>query len=659
MSNFRLNLPVDIPWKLIDSSHDMMDDTFCNKKSPSPFKSSLAIYAYEPKAEELPEEFCGDRITYLKVSCTITGYQPTQQEKEQIVYLLERTEVDYSKIQEITGEYFGCYGVLLNVSVHPYDDSLKDQLHKYPRIVDFEPKTRDFYQAASETGEVLTSSIGKVSTNKSFGTTDSTQNSWNAGATIRDPEQQAGVAGVGEASQGSMGEFRADTGQVRTETDQANWSMQTDASRERRELQSTTTQLSQMYNLLTGYHTGSNRAAFVMLPRPHLLQPTDRRTFVQGLRTIEGVQDFFLVVIRPAGQDKLKFDAHLQTGHFPENIDIDTPTDAAKYDVLDFIVPILDGVTGAGEQTIWGDGYVVKHMSKTRDVVDEANGWEADPTKGDLGHGGVKEIRNESTATIKEIDSEAGQVLSTRQVTVDDEKGKIDDVEYGISDGQLNVTATLSASRKNLIQSYGTTTFSRLYKVFLRRLKINAPIPVAELAGLLITQRSLCVEIAFGDCITRILPQGSRPDIATTVVDEPGFTLAGAYATPIIVKGIKGAYGTLPDGTNTRADFPFKKAIIRKIEQAMLTSGTSPFRYTPGEVGYLQTKHFQRQLLKVLPEKILDKPVQDLDFVDQHIRTNVKLSLREFLGNVNSQAAAKTNLSPTELNALKTTLFKS
>src|SRR3954464_4538940 len=81
MTNFRLNLPVDIPWKLIDSSPDMTDRSFCDKRSPNPFRPSLAIYACAPKAEELPEELCGDQIAYLKISCTIAGFQPTEDEK--------------------------------------------------------------------------------------------------------------------------------------------------------------------------------------------------------------------------------------------------------------------------------------------------------------------------------------------------------------------------------------------------------------------------------------------------------------------------------------------------------------------------------------------------------------------------------------------------
>src|SRR5262249_59811803 len=95
---------------------------------------------------------------------------------------------------------------------------------------------------------------------------------------------------------------------------------QTDESRDRRERYATTTSISQMYNLLTGYHLGTNRAVFLMFPRPHVLQPTDFRTFVQGLRYIEGVQEFFLVVARPKEITGLGIEASLETGHFHEDV---------------------------------------------------------------------------------------------------------------------------------------------------------------------------------------------------------------------------------------------------------------------------------------------------------------------------------------------------
>jgi hypothetical protein len=49
-----LNLPINIPWKLIAASSSMMDTQFC-KDFPSPWQSSIAISVYEPSAEDLPE----------------------------------------------------------------------------------------------------------------------------------------------------------------------------------------------------------------------------------------------------------------------------------------------------------------------------------------------------------------------------------------------------------------------------------------------------------------------------------------------------------------------------------------------------------------------------------------------------------------------------
>src|SRR5262249_27701997 len=127
------------------------------------------------------------------------------------------------------------------------------------------------------------------------------------------------------------------------DTSQDTYQVQTDASRERREKNATTTNLSQMYNLLTGYHPGTNRAVFLMLPRPHVLQPTDHRTFVQGLRYIEGVQDFFLIVVRSKDIHGLSIEAFMQTGHFPEDVAVCQPP--VEYDERweDFVVTAESG----------------------------------------------------------------------------------------------------------------------------------------------------------------------------------------------------------------------------------------------------------------------------------------------------------------------------
>ncbi len=60
MSRQSLNLPINIPWKQIAVSQDMMDKIFCNKLFPFAWRSSMAISVYEPPPEDLPEELCGD-----------------------------------------------------------------------------------------------------------------------------------------------------------------------------------------------------------------------------------------------------------------------------------------------------------------------------------------------------------------------------------------------------------------------------------------------------------------------------------------------------------------------------------------------------------------------------------------------------------------------
>jgi hypothetical protein len=108
--------------------------------------------------------------------------------------------------------------------------------------------------------------VSDVKTLKSLTHTDTTQTGLNLAAKYQTNGAQ--VSGSFSHRWGSTDQDRRDT--------------QTDSSRELRERNSTTTSLSQLYNLLSAYHPGTNRAVFMMLPRPHTLQPTDRRTFAQG-----------------------------------------------------------------------------------------------------------------------------------------------------------------------------------------------------------------------------------------------------------------------------------------------------------------------------------------------------------------------------------------
>ncbi len=155
----------------------MIDKGFGDRRFPTPWQSSMAISAYEPTTEDLPEEFKDKRITYLKITCTITGYQPSPEETDQILDLDDGSD----SILQIFDDYMACCGVMLNFALFPAIDSLQrltigsDDLSNYPHIISLEPKNRDLYQAATENGEILTASNSREATDKSLMHTESTE----------------------------------------------------------------------------------------------------------------------------------------------------------------------------------------------------------------------------------------------------------------------------------------------------------------------------------------------------------------------------------------------------------------------------------------------------------------------------------------------------
>ncbi len=586
-----LNSSLDIPWTLIDSSKDLMDVTFCNKKYPPPFRTSVAVYAYEPKQDNLPQEItCGHRLVYLKVSCSITGYQPTSEEKEQIIDLLDGVpEIDTSSIDKLIREYLACYGVLLNVAVFPFEAKLQKDLDRYPRIVDFEPKLREMLQAASESGELLTTSFNKVSTDTSFSSTDVVKDSWKATADVGLPKELTGGADL---------KLKGEMGSEYTATDKVDLGIKSEASLDTKERHATTTTLSQMYNLLTGYHAGTNRATFLMLPRPHVLQPTDHRTFIQGLRAIEGMQDFFLIVLLPKGDDKMKVDVHLQTGHFAENIELISTVSSEKqfekksrkigpFSKVCLGLSLVEGGFGAVL-----DGLGGSPPENITDVTDgpkifdgfETDGWQFDTSEGDPGHGAIKEIKRPT------------DTLSTGPNT-----GMSFVRRIYRREPPDKVVIDIAVRNKNSWPSK-SPVFDREYEVFLRRPMNTGAVEVADVTGLLITQRSLCVQIQFGSCLQKIpIIDGIQFPSGDWIVAEPPFNLNDAV--------LPGRQGVLTDTESSRRDYARRRAVLQTLQSIMLASQSSPRQYEPGAVQYLQSQTFGRRLLSLLPERILQTPV--------------------------------------------------
>ncbi|GAC1496358.1 MAG: hypothetical protein NVS1B6_01410 [Steroidobacteraceae bacterium] len=262
------------------------------------------MWSYVPDAEY--QIYPGRKIVYLKVTATITGYQPRDKEIEgRFIGPTSRTDVD-----SILNTFLPCNGAILQVTVGPQSGEVA--LEEYPYFMDFQPKKRELYEMATDTAERSSRSLEETKVGKASGTAHSQE--------VLDVDQGGSAGGSGKVSAAGYGLGSSVTasaegqwGSKHLTSDQLGLTRSSDESRDRRETQSHTTQLSQMYNLLESYHVGTNRAVFLISPRPHVLDSSS--SLVKGPRPIDGIQEFFLVVNQPANQDHLCVGTRLDTGH--------------------------------------------------------------------------------------------------------------------------------------------------------------------------------------------------------------------------------------------------------------------------------------------------------------------------------------------------------
>src|SRR5690349_4509389 len=565
------DLLTDVPWKLVAASPDMMDTRPRDRHYPFRWRSSLAFYAYEPPLDQI-DPLCDERITLLKVSCTITGYQPNDVKAGTIDF----PGIPTTEVTRAINEYFGCYGVQLNVAVFPPKSTAVEQ---YPHIVDFEPKTRDLYQAATQEGEILTASKSQVTVGESFTHTESVETGIEA-----DVKGKFGVVEAGVKLSHKWGE-----------KDEEKTSRDAVRSREGKESNALSTQLNQMYNLLTGYHSGTNRAVFLMLPRPHVLQPTDRPTFVRGLRLIEGIQDFFLVVARRKDQPQLTIEATLETGHFPDEVERTYPDPHASDEKRTFEFEVGPIEVGFNDNKKI-ETYPMSEFSLPED-------WQIDLARGDPAHPGVDEIRDFAWDW-------AGNVHDYQFRAIDDTSVHV----YGRLDGP-----GLSQLTRSLV-----SRFQRLYRVYARRQRPGAisPSPVLN-TPLLITSRSLAVTVKSGDkCMERVRAPWSVPE---SIVDEAP-----------IRSDLSGAMAGSPS------------AMLEKIKHSMLTSFSSPTR-RPDGIAFTDSDWFKDRMLGLLPQNHWATPVSELTAIPPKARKRLGDAR---LGEVMSQDMSAF-MSATGLNAQK------
>ena len=176
-----LSLPIDIPWKRICVSSDMIDGVLCDRTYSPRWRSSLAVFRYDPPEDDQIHEDA--LVSYLKVSCSITGYQAGRE-----IALYDRGPWTKRNIEDeyrSMSKYYPCLGAILEVAVGKADDPFGvvsqglrregDDVvafhHELPYFADFEPKKRELFEAVTETKERLSRSLEAANVRKGMTTT--------------------------------------------------------------------------------------------------------------------------------------------------------------------------------------------------------------------------------------------------------------------------------------------------------------------------------------------------------------------------------------------------------------------------------------------------------------------------------------------------------
>lgn len=569
----------------------MLDPTFCNKKFPMPWKTSIAISGYEPDESLFPSPFCGGKLTYLKVTVTIAGYQPTDDEIKKGYTEFGKTPVEVG-LDEIFATYFGCYGVLLNVAVFPNSEK-KWGMEDYPRIISMEPQVRELAQSSTETGEVLTSSKQGASTTNSYSDTHSTKTGITAKADVGGEKPIKWNAGI-----------EATKSWEHTTADSVNTNI--DGSQERRETQSTSTELQQLYNLLSAYHLGTNRGVFLMLPRPHVLQPTIRRSFVQGVRSIEGIQEFFLIVSRPKDMEGICVEAKLDTAHFPEDVQIKEPPVNYKESYIDFVV-----ARHADNN---------KKITQLDTTFNVPSGWYVDRRttganhpKGDSGHVGISATDIGSNAQGSPINYDY-QAVSDTQVVVS---------------GHIQGGGIFGAG----------AIFNKKYRVYLRSID---PIPSevgesVEISDLFVTSRDLCCCFKSGNpCLIKGAipprPIPPLPDYATSKIVEQ--------------RNLKVEASLLSDAIAKNTLDPAIKGLIRQLKSIMVSTRNDRYSHFEDGISYLDSDFFVKSVLKFYPESVKNLLLSDIREIDKNVLVayGAKGTVNDALSDSLSEFIIKTGL---------------
>lgn len=309
MSINGFNMPTEIPWERICVTKDMLDQGVCDEDMPGKWRSSIAVFKYVPEDEY--QTYPNREISYLKLAVTICGFQSRDKEIEGRIDWSGVSNTIIKDVEKLLNSYYPCTGAIIQLTVAPKKGRGQANVNPedYPYIMDFQPKKRELYEMATDTKEHSSRSLESLNLRKASGTTQSLE--------ILDVDM-GGSAG-GSFFFGALqaqASYQEQRGTKRISSEEESIARSVDQARERRETQSHTTQLSQLYHLFDSYHLGTNRGVFFIQPRPHTLE--EPSGFVRGPRPVEGIQEIFIVVNRPKDGPDYCVSVRLDTAHYVE-----------------------------------------------------------------------------------------------------------------------------------------------------------------------------------------------------------------------------------------------------------------------------------------------------------------------------------------------------
>ena len=615
--------PSSLPWKLVAASPDMMDTAFSTRLFPSAWRPSLALSVYEP--DDPPDGLCGQRLTYLKVTCCITGYQPSEEETDQIVAAFSEQPTDDQRAarDRVLSQYFACYGAVLNVGVFPgprkvwrevtidcaaLPDARPDADVSNPieiggvkfiaegvaanRFVDTFPPGGDgraelhlhhtlvvTFAAGMNVGKVQAQIVHSSEagvTMEAFRSGQTVGSRWSGHdqntihTLVIDEDGIDRVVFTAPHHQASLLEFRyevpagdtSDTKGIPLDDFPRIVSLDSPESSQVK---------------VRGHHVGANRAVYQVLALPDVSESRDS-SFLHDVHTIDGIHEFVLIVSRPQNMDGLCVETWLETGNFPENTDI--KSSSLDYDESFEDFPVTETANS---------GFFSRDCKTIDADYTVGSGWVIDrrPERGhDAGHPGLKMMADRSN---------------------DVASGSLQDESYvAISDTTVSVKGTICGRRSPFAPA---ASFDRTYRVFTR---LQQPKPAlqqrsTEVERLLITARELsvcfrskgkCPEVAIRP--TRRIP---KPDRA--IVDEPFIKMNKAL---------------LSGDASTTSRSAAAKAFVRQVEQAMANSWRQPTRYPLGHVGFLDSEFFKERVQPLVPQDALRRTVASVPDLPKLVR---------------------------------------